>query len=104
VKASLAHVLAATGDRRRARELLDELAAEGRGRYVAPFYAAVIHAALDEREPALQALETAHAERSGWMVFLGVEPFFDDLRGEARFRTLMQKVGLPFPSPSPRPE
>jgi hypothetical protein len=61
---------------------------------VPPFYAGVIHGGLGETEEALAALEKAFEERSGWMAFLKVEPFFEGLHGRPRFDRLLQKVGL----------
>jgi TolB-like protein/DNA-binding winged helix-turn-helix (wHTH) protein/Tfp pilus assembly protein PilF len=94
-RASLAHVLAATGNAARARELLKQLEAEARDRYLPPFYASVIHAALGERDLAMAGLEKSYAEKSGWMVFLRIEPFFDGLRSDPRFADLLARVGLP---------
>jgi TolB-like protein/DNA-binding winged helix-turn-helix (wHTH) protein/Tfp pilus assembly protein PilF len=94
-RASLAHVAAATGEPARAREILKQLEEEGRTRYRPPFYAAVIHAALGQRDEALAGLEKAYHEKSGWMVFLKIEPFFDGLRSDPRFGALVKRVGLP---------
>jgi len=33
-------------------------------------------------------------ERRGWVAYLGVHPVVDPLRGEPRFQTLVQKMGL----------
>ena len=56
---------------------------------------AAIHAALGDREAALADLERAYDERSTFLIYAGVWPPFDPLRGEPRFRALMQRMGLP---------
>ena len=45
-------------------------------------------------EEALAALEQAFAEHSVLLVMLPTEPSFDRLRGDARFRGLMKRVGF----------
>jgi tetratricopeptide (TPR) repeat protein len=99
-RASLAHVCAATGEPARAREILKQLEAEARERYRPRFYQAVVEAALGDKEKALDGLEASYRERSGWMLFLKVEPFFDGLRSEPRFTDLVRKVGLVTATPA----
>jgi len=40
-------------------------------------------------------LEKAAEERSGWLVYLGVEPAMDPLRDHPRFQSLSRRVALP---------
>jgi TolB-like protein/DNA-binding winged helix-turn-helix (wHTH) protein/Tfp pilus assembly protein PilF len=95
VRASLAYVSARSGQLVRARQILARFEEESRGRYVPAFYPAVVQAGLGDSAAALAFLEKAFAERSGWMVFLKVEPFFDSLRADPRFVDLLGRVGLP---------
>ena len=44
---------------------------------------------------ALDHLEKALAERSSWLAYLAVDPIFDGLRREPRFKELVGRVGLP---------
>jgi hypothetical protein len=39
-------------------------------------------------------LERAFDERSFWMPFLNVDPLFDSLRADPRFRDLLGRIGL----------
>ena len=55
---------------------------------------AILYARLGEKEKALQALEQAHIERQVHLTEIGVEPAFDTLRSEPRFRDLLHQVGL----------
>jgi len=42
-------------------------------------------------------LERAYEERSGYLTAVFTDFVFDGLRGEPRFRALMQKIGLNRP-------
>jgi Flp pilus assembly protein TadD len=94
MRAGLGYVYAAAGDRRAAKTVLREFtdAAALQQRYA--YEAAVIHAALGEVDRALDLLAQAHAERSGWMTYVAVDPRLDPLRGEVRFAGLLASLGL----------
>lgn len=50
--------------------------------------------ALGEQSRALDLLEQAVQTRTGWYLpYLGVEPFFDPLRGEERFHRVLAELG-----------
>jgi TolB-like protein/Tfp pilus assembly protein PilF len=100
--AALGNASARRGQGDRARKALDELAALARRRYVSPVYAAFVQVALGDSAAALDGLEAAFAERSGWMVYLPVQPELRPLRDEPRFRSLLLKVGH-RPGPRRRP-
>ncbi len=88
--------LAASGEHEQARELLREIeAAAAAARYVSPYLLALVYCNLGEPERALDELERALAINDGWLVWLGVEPRFDPLRGEPRFESLLRQTGNP---------
>lgn len=59
-----------------------------------PANLAVFRAALGDHEAALDLLEQAVTRRdSGLLLFLGVDPRFDDLRGDPRFEKLLRRIG-----------
>jgi tetratricopeptide (TPR) repeat protein len=55
---------------------------------------AAIYAALGDKETAIAWLEKAVAARGVGLIFLGVEPIYDGLRGNARFTRVLQQVGV----------
>jgi hypothetical protein len=63
-------------------------------RYVSPYGVAQIYAALNDKEQTYEWLETAYRDRAVWMSYLAVDPLFDSIRSEARFRDLVHRVGL----------
>ena len=50
----------------------------------------MIHLHLGERERALELLLNAYAIRDAWVVWLGVEPQWDPLRGEPAFEEILR--------------
>ena len=94
VVAELGYVYAASGKRGEARDVLRGLKEEATRKYVDPYFFAIIHTALGEKDQALVWLEKAYEERSGSMPFIKVEPKLDSLRSDPRFADLMRRVGL----------
>ena len=80
-----------TGDARAQLAQLQSLGTEGFG---VGYDIALIHAALGEREPALAALEQSLTDHSQMVGFINVDPGFDALRDEPRFRAVAGQLGL----------
>lgn len=93
--ALLGFCCAAAGDERKAREMLRHLDRIENKRYVSPYVRAFIHAGLGEKDNALSQLEKAFDENSIWLVWLNVDMQFQSLRGEPRFKKLIQKLNFP---------
>jgi TolB-like protein/DNA-binding winged helix-turn-helix (wHTH) protein/Tfp pilus assembly protein PilF len=92
MRAHLAYGFATSGNRERAAAIRQELEAEGRDRYASPYHQALIAAGLGDRATMMQWLERAFADRSGWMVFLPVEPEFEGVRPLPEFQQLLARV------------
>lgn len=91
---SLGHLLAVAGKTEEAREVLAELVAQ-EGEADIAFFAALIHAGLNEPEEAIRWLDRAIEARSGSVRYLKVEPRLASLRAKPGYRALMERVGLP---------
>jgi TolB-like protein len=89
-----AHLLAVSGGRQEAREILLRLHALSREHYVSAYFFAEIHAGLGEADEALHWLDQACDERAVPMVSLPVNPKFDGLRDHPAFGALVRRVGL----------
>lgn len=72
-------------------EGLKELSKRG---YVPSYTLAQGYARLGDRQQALAWLERAHQERDSGLVFLKVEPAFDQMRSEPQFRDLIHRLGF----------
>ena len=95
VVTSTAYVLARAGRQRDARATLDELRRISKPRDPAPFRLAYVHIGLGDTDRAFEWLQKALEAHDWQMGMLKVEPAFDDLRSDPRFRELIERVGLP---------
>jgi TolB-like protein/DNA-binding winged helix-turn-helix (wHTH) protein/Tfp pilus assembly protein PilF len=92
MRAHLAYGFATAGNRDRALAIQRELEAESQRRYQSPYHQALIAVGLGDRGGMMRALERAFADRSGWMVFLPVEPEFAAVRQAPEFQRLLAQV------------
>jgi serine/threonine-protein kinase len=90
----LGHAYAVAGMKAEALKIIAELKERSRREYISAYNLAVIYTGLDDKDQAFKWLEKAHNERFGWLVFLKVEPMFDNLRSDPRFTILLQKMDL----------
>lgn len=70
--------------------------------YVSPVILATYHAELGEKEPALSQLEEGFRQHDFAVLMIATDPAFDFLRGEPRFQSLVQRIGLPVTSGASR--
>ena len=89
---ALGHTYGRSGQPERAAAILDEMAALSQSGHIDPFDIAQVHLGLGEIDAALDSLERAAAERSGYLVFCGVWPAFEGLRPNPRFRALLDSM------------
>ena len=74
--------------------MLETLLKLSNDRYVPPYHIALIYDGLGEREETLAWLERGYQERDSKMVFLKVEPKWNNLRSDPRFQDLLRRVGF----------
>ena len=86
--------MAKAGKPAEARAVLDELLRLSETRYVPPYHFALVYNGLGESEKALDYLEKGIAEKDVRMVFLKVEPKWNNLRDEPRFQNLMRRMNF----------
>jgi hypothetical protein len=60
--------------------------------YVSPSLMAVAYLGVGDRRSMFEWLERAYEERSNFMAFLDVFPFFDPVRDDPRFKDLVTRV------------
>jgi TolB-like protein/Tfp pilus assembly protein PilF len=57
-------------------------------------YAAQVYASIGEKDLAFEWLEKAYEERSPLLVYAKVMPYYDTLRSDPRFTSLLKRLGL----------
>jgi DNA-binding winged helix-turn-helix (wHTH) protein/tetratricopeptide (TPR) repeat protein len=92
VLAYLGYAYGRLGRRSEALRVMRDLQRMKQRGYVSPYIEAIIYAGLNETLEALTHLEHAFQKRATWMVFLQVEPCFEQLRAEPRFRELLRQL------------
>ena len=93
--ATLAHCYGASGRRDDALSILQQLQDLSKQRYVTAYWPAVIYASLNEKDETFRWLDIAYQERSAWMVYTKIFPWFDNLRSDPRFDDLLRRMNFP---------
>ena len=92
--AFLGYALAKSGKQVEALGVVEELLKRSAERYVSPYTIALIYNGLGERDKTFTSLERGYEQHDGKMVFLKVEPKWNNLRDEPRFQDLVRRVGF----------
>jgi len=87
---------AVSGRKDQAQNVVVELKQLSKQRYGAPFEIAVIYMGLGEKVETFEWLEKAYLDHSPWLIWLNVDPRFDSLHGDPRYRDLRRRMGLPL--------
>ena len=94
VLASLGSAYALAGKRAEALNVLNELEKRSARHYVSPYNRSLLFLSLGEKDKAFEWLERAYDERAEWMIYLSVDPRFDSLRSEPKFRDILRRIGF----------
>ena len=100
---TLGTALARAGQATEARAILAQLEGISRSVPVAPTLFARMHMALDNPAAALDRLEQAVQQHSGDLDLVHLQPVFQPLHGEPRFRRIVDQLGLTLPAAPPPP-
>ena len=91
VKAIIGQIYAASGKRRQAMQILDDLLKQPE-RW--PYLIAELYASLGDKDQAFAWLNRAYDERNLQLISLKVVPTMDSLRADLRFAELLRRIGL----------
>ena len=94
IKSWLAHSYALVGKREEALRILDDLKELSSSKYVDPIYLALINIGLGDRDQAMELLEKGYEERSFLLIWIKMDPVFDQLRSDNRFQDLILRMKL----------
>jgi Tol biopolymer transport system component/TolB-like protein/Tfp pilus assembly protein PilF len=93
----LAHAEAAAGNRNCAVELASELEKRSQTMYVSSYDRASVALAAGLPQQAIQLLETARTDRDWWVCWIEVDPRWDPIRKEPRFKKLLPQREVTTP-------
>jgi tetratricopeptide (TPR) repeat protein len=93
--ASLGYAYALSGKRQEAFQIIDDLKQRSKRSYISPTLIAIVYAGLGEKEQAFEWLDKAYNGQDSNLVYLKVDPMFDNLRSDPRYADLLRRVGLP---------
>lgn len=91
VAASLAFAYAGAGRRKEAEAILERFKTLSQQRYVSPLYFAIAYAGLNDQEQAIEYLNKAYESRHPGLVLIRIDPLFDRLRSDDRFKQLVRR-------------
>jgi TolB-like protein/DNA-binding winged helix-turn-helix (wHTH) protein/Tfp pilus assembly protein PilF len=90
--AAAGHAYARWGHKSDATAALGRMNELTKEEYVTPYGVALIYAGLDDRQQAMNWLQDAYEDRSHWLVWLNLDPRFDNVRSDPRFQELLQRM------------
>ncbi|HEX8733786.1 MAG TPA: protein kinase [Pyrinomonadaceae bacterium] len=93
--AQYGQTLACAGQRDEALEVLQKLQTASAERFVSPYHTAIIHCFLGDKEKTFEYLERSFEAREAWLVWTGVEPIFDEIRADERFKNILRRIDYP---------
>jgi TolB-like protein/DNA-binding winged helix-turn-helix (wHTH) protein/Flp pilus assembly protein TadD len=88
------YMLAKMGRVAEARDVLKTLKTAARERYVPPYAIALVHAGLGDTDAVFESLADAYLQRDVHLIFLTVDPKWDDYRQDDRFIALLSRCGF----------
>ncbi len=89
--ASLGFAYGMAGKQAEARAILKQLEALSKRRYVTGLYFANVYAGLKDNDKAIEYLNHAFEARHPGLVLIRIEPMFDGLRTDERFKQLTKR-------------
>lgn len=92
--ALLGYAYAQWGKRPKAIQILNQLVALKKKRYVQAHTIALVHLGLERHDETFEWLEKAVVEKTSTVTFLKVCRLFGALRGDDRYKQLVQRLGL----------
>jgi TolB-like protein/Tfp pilus assembly protein PilF len=92
--AMLGQAYASGGQLSMARMILERLLERSKKQYVPSYWIALVHMSMGNKDEAFTWLERAYHERSSWLVWMNVEPRFDQLRDDPRFASILSRMRL----------
>ena len=94
LKSDLAWAYAKAENTNEARNILADLLRMREHGYKYETEIASVYVSLGEYDKAMEWLETAYERRAGYIVWIDIDPSFDNLSPDPRFQALLKKIGF----------
>lgn len=95
VGAGLGHALGQAGKHRIAKQMADFYAKAAEDKYLPYCQRAFVHIGIQEYDQSLELLEKAYDEKSWFLIFMNIEPWYEPIRNKQRFQDLVKKMKYP---------
>jgi adenylate cyclase len=90
----VAWVYAVSGQQDKARNVLSRMLDLRARRYVDAYLIGAVYAGLGEKDKAFEWLAKAYEEHAGQILWIKVDPWFENLHSDPRYKELLKKVGI----------
>jgi DNA-binding winged helix-turn-helix (wHTH) protein/TolB-like protein/Tfp pilus assembly protein PilF len=92
---TLGYAYARAGRKDEAQTILNTFLEARKQHFVSPFMIALLYTSLDKKDEAIDWLNTAFEERDPQLIWVHLDPQLDSLHADPRFKTLLQRMGIP---------
>src|SRR5689334_22672653 len=89
--ASIGFAYAMAGKKAEAQDIISKLAALSQRRYISGLYFAIVYAGLKDNDHAIHYLNEAFQAKHPGLVLIRIDPTFDALRSDERFKQLVKR-------------
>jgi serine/threonine-protein kinase len=93
--ASLAWLYGISGNKMKAKKMLEDLKHSADSQYLSPASLAGIYIGLGDNEEAFRLLQSAANDRDPWLVDIRVDQMYVPLRGDPRYAELLKRMHFP---------
>ena len=95
VGAGLGHALGLAGEAGIAKQMADYYTLAAQDQYLPPVQGSFVHLGIGEYDEAIKLLEQAYMEKSWFLIFMQIEPWYDPIRKDERFADIMRRMQFP---------
>ena len=77
-----------------AQQMLENLGRRSKLEYISPYLLAILCFILEDNDQGFRWLEKAYEEYNAWLIYIKIDPLFDVVRSDPRFKAFLKKMGL----------
>ena len=89
---ALGYVYAKAGQHEKAKKIAEYLIEKSKSQYIPPSFIGVIYLGMNDKERALTFFEKSAEVNDYWLTTYDMEPCFDSIREDARFKDIQKKL------------